>query len=201
MVCKLLLFDLGGVVLNVESDRLVHQLAQVLGRSFDTVQNAIYHRELLLPLELGRISPEQYYEGLKGMLPLPWTYQQFVRGWNDILCENVDVISILRRLHGRHKLIALTNTNVLHLAHIKTQFASLSVFEDWIASCEVGFRKPDREIYQLAVERAGVQPGAAVYIDDRPELVEAGRAAGLTAIRFETGGQLERELRQLGLQI
>jgi putative hydrolase of the HAD superfamily len=198
---KLILFDLGGVVVDVESDRLVHEVAQLLDRSFEEVQAEVYHEELLLPFELGRIGAPAYYEGLKRRLKLPWTFERFVVAWNGIFTENRDVTRAIGRLHQRCALMALSNTNELHLRHIKASFPSLSVFRDWIASCEVGLRKPDPEIYRVALDRAGVKPEAAVYIDDRPELVEAGRRVGLTAIRFENGRQLAQELRQAGLEV
>jgi HAD superfamily hydrolase (TIGR01509 family) len=78
---------------------------------------------------------------------------------------------------------------------------SLTVFDHWVASCEVGLRKPDPQIYLLALRQAGVGARAAIYVDDRPELIEAGRGAGLTAIRFESGPQLEQELRAVGVNV
>lgn len=201
MAYEVVMFDLGGVTVDVESDRLVHQVAQLLGRTFEEVQGVIYHKELLLPFELGRIKPEAYFQGLKERLKLTWTYEQFVRAWNGIFTENDYVTSLMQRLRRRHKLLALTNTNILHLEYIKSSFPALSVFDHWVASCDVGYRKPDPQIYLLAAEKAGVRPGNAIYIDDRPELVEAGRGAGLTAIRFEDGPQLEQELRAVGINV
>ena len=201
MAFELVMFDLGGVALEVESDRLVHQVAQLMGRTFEEVQRAIYDEELLLPFELGRITPQAYFEGLKKRLRLSWTYAQFVRAWNNIFNENRDVTQLMQRLRKRHKLLALSNTNVLHLEYIKSSFPALAIFDHWVASCDVGLRKPDPKIYLLALERAGVRPAAAVYIDDRPELVEAGRGAGVTAIRFENGEQLAQELRAAGLNV
>jgi putative hydrolase of the HAD superfamily len=198
---KLILFDLGGVVVDVESDRLVHEVAQLLGRSFEEVQAAIYHEELLLPFELGRIGAAAYYEGLQRRLGLPWTFERFVAAWNGIFTENRDVTRAIGRLHARCALTALSNTNELHLRHIKASFSSLSVFRDWVASCEVGLRKPDPQIYRVALDRAGVPAEAAVYVDDRPELVEAGRRVGLRAIRFENGRQLVRDLKDAGCAI
>ena len=201
MLYQLVLFDLGGVVVEVESDRLVHQVAQLLGRPFEEVQQAIYHEELLLPFELGRISATAYYEGLKKRLKLRWTYGQFVRAWTGIFTENTDVTILMQRLRKRHRLMALTNTNALHLDHIKASFPSLAVLEDWVASCDVGLRKPDPQFYFLALERARVRPSEAVYVDDRPELVEAGRAIGLTAVHFENGRQLEQDLQAIGFNV
>jgi putative hydrolase of the HAD superfamily len=201
MTYDVVMFDLGGVALEVESDRLVHQVAQLIGKTFEQVQRAIYDEELLLPFELGRITPQAYYEGLKQRLKLPWSYEQFVGSWNGIFSENRDVIELMPRLRKRHKLLALTNTNVLHLSHIKTAFPALSIFDQWVASCEVGMRKPEPEIYAFAVKQAGVRPQAAIYIDDRPELVEAGRSAGLKAIRYESGDQLIQAFRALGIEV
>ena len=201
MQYQLVLCDLGGVVVDVESDRMVHQISQLLGRSFEDVQQAVYHKDLLLPFELGRINAKAYYDGLKKSLTLSWTYEQFVRAWNGIFRENIETTAILQRLRKRHRLFALTNTNELHLSYIRSNVPSLSVIEHWVASCDVGLRKPDPGIYLLALERAGVRPSEAVYIDDRPELVDAGRSVGLTAVRFESSRQLEQDLQAIGLNL
>jgi len=196
---ELVLSDLGGVVVDFNADRIVLQVSQLVGKPFDEVQAVIYHKELLLLFEIGRMSPKEYYEGLKSRLGLSWTYEQFVRSWNDIFSENAEVVQILQRLRKRHKIVALTNTNELHINHIRATLPSLSLFSDWVASCEVGTRKPEPEIYRLALERMGVRADRAVYIDDRPEMVEAGAALGLKAIHFESSRQLEQELQALGL--
>jgi len=199
MTYDLILSDLGGVVVEMETDRLMHQVSQLVNRPFDEVQAAVYDKTLLLPFELGKITAKTYYQELQKRLKLPWAYEQFVVFWSSIFTENREVTTVLGRLSKRHTLMALTNTNELHLDYIKRSIPSLAFFRDWIASCDVGCRKPEPEIYQLALKRAGVRAERAVYIDDRPEMVEAGRQAGLKAIRFEDSRQLERELDALGL--
>lgn len=198
---SLAFFDLGGVVVDVESDRLVLQVSQMLGRSFEDVQEAVYHRDLLLPFELGQITPQAYFQGLQQQLKLPWNYEQFLGAWNGIFSENRDVIMLMGRLAKSCRLVALTNTNELHLRHIQTTMPALSVFSDWIASCGLGCRKPELEMYQRALERAGVAVEQAIYVDDRPEMIEGGRRAGLTAIRFESSSQLEQDLRAIGVPL
>src|SRR3989338_5987767 len=113
MQYELVMCDLGGVVVDFNADQLVQQVATLLGRSFDEVQAGIYDEELLLPFELGRISPNAYYEGLRSKLKLSWTFDQFVRAWNNIFTENRGVTHILERLRKRHALMALSNTNLL----------------------------------------------------------------------------------------
>ncbi len=194
-------FDLGGVVVEFDADRIVHQVAQLVGRPFDDVQRAVYDPGLLLPFELGQIAPEAYYEGLRARLNLTWTYARFVLAWNDIFVENRDVTRILERLRATHRLIALTNTNVLHFEHLRSTVPSLALFHGYVASCALGVRKPMPEMYQAALAHAGVPAEAALYVDDRPEMVEAGRKAGLTAIRFLNSRQLEQDLRAAGVDV
>lgn len=193
--------DLGGVVVHFDTDRVIHQVSQLVQRSFEEVQRVVYDKALLLPFELGRIRPQDYYQGLKTALAIPWSYEQFARIWNDIFSENGDVVWMINRLRERYRLLALTNTNELHLAYLKAHIPALSCFERIIASCDVGLRKPDPQIYFLALKEAGVRPDETVYIDDRPELVDAGRSVGLIGIRYESGPQLEHDLRQLGFNI
>lgn len=57
-----------------------------------------------------------------------------------------------------------------------------SLFDQVIISGEVGFRKPDPEIFQLAAERAGVDPSGCVFVDDLPLNCEGARAVGMEAI-------------------
>ncbi len=196
---QLVIFDLGGVVVDVESDRLMHQIAQMAGLSIDDVQDIVYHKTLLKEFELGRLKPSEYFYGLKEKLHLPWTFEQFQQFWNDILIEKKDTTAVISRLKGRCKLSVLSNTNTLHLDHMKAKVSVLAGFDDIIGSFAVGMVKPDPEIYKLALKRAGVAAEAAVYVDDRPEMIEGGKGVGLHAIRFESASQLERELRAVGL--
>lgn len=198
---RLIIFDLGGVVVECETDRVIHQVSYLAGRPLDEVHQAVYLDELLLPFELGRISAHAYYQGLKDRLNIPWTYEQFVRSWNDMIREKPEITALLPKLSRQCRLIVLSNTNELHLNHIRASYPAMAAFEEWIASCNVGLRKPDPEIYHLALRRCGVAAQKAIYIDDRPELSEAGRALGLASIRFENKAQFERELRALGLEL
>ncbi len=195
-------FDLGGVVVDVESDRLMLQVAQTTGKTIDEVQQAVYHKELMVPFETGHLSPKQYYAGLKEKLTLPWSYEQFEKIWSPIFTEKKDVTIIMERLRKWHRLCTLSNTNVLHVDWLKKNIPSLTLlFHEWVASCDVGFRKPDQRIYEAALKQLGVRSHQVVYIDDKPELVDAAQSLGIRSIRFESSQQLERDLQAVGLNL
>ena len=91
MQYELVLFDLGGVVVDVESDRLMFQVSQLVGKSLDEVQAAVYDKELMVPFETGRLTPRAYYEGLTKRLGLSWTYERFVEVWTGIFQAQMQV--------------------------------------------------------------------------------------------------------------
>lgn len=199
MAYEAVIFDLGGVVVECETDQLLYWISSLSHRPLDEVQEIVYDPALLGAFELGRISPEAFYDGLLQRLPFPWTYSQFVRAWNSILKEHAPVTTLMQQLHSRYRLMALSNTNVLHLEYMTSTISSLSVFEKIVASCEVGLRKPDPQIYQLALEQSALRPDQAVYIDDRVEFVKAGHSVGLTTVHCEKSEQLILDLQAVGL--
>jgi putative hydrolase of the HAD superfamily len=82
------------------------------------------------------------------------------------------------------------------------QHVNNTVFDVIVFSAEVGLAKPDRRIYQLALDRLRVQSAEAIFIDDVQENVEAAQAIGMAAIRFENTEQtmtkIERYLNHQG---
>jgi epoxide hydrolase-like predicted phosphatase len=75
------------------------------------------------------------------------------------------------------------------------------LFEVVIDSSEVGLRKPDRAIYELALDRLGVAASAAIFVDDQPIYVEGARSCGLHGVLFENLGQVRQSLIEAGVAI
>jgi FMN phosphatase YigB (HAD superfamily) len=59
-----------------------------------------------------------------------------------------------------------------------------SRFDELVLSCEHKLLKPEREIYELALDAAGALPVETLFVDDNPGNVEGARAAGLSSFRF-----------------
>jgi putative hydrolase of the HAD superfamily len=78
----------------------------------------------------------------------------------------------------------------------------MALFDLVIESSLVGARKPEAKFYQLALERLGIEPQQAVYLDDLGINLKPARALGMTTIRVESPGQALAELEQvLGLPL
>jgi len=201
MAFQLVIFDVGGVLVRLETQRIVHKLAQETKQPAEALERIVTDPKLIEPFELGRSSPKQFFDQLNNRLKLSWGFDQFVEAWNSILSENTDATWLLQRLRERYTLAALSNTNALHDEYIRRSFPVLSLIHHWIVSYQVGLRKPEPEIYQLTLRQADVPPHAAVFIDDTEEHVVVARRLGLMAIHFSDGLRLERELRAAGLHV
>ncbi len=95
--------------------------------------------------------------------------------------------------------IALTNWAADMFAIARKRFGILARFSDIVVSGEEGMVKPDPAIYALACQRAGVEPGQAIFIDDSPSNAAAATAAGLTGLTFTSAEQLRADLAELGV--
>jgi len=109
-------------------------------------------------------------------------------------------VEILAELKDRGTpLYGLTNWSTETYAPALERFAFLHWFRGILVSGEVKVIKPDRRIFELLIERFGMDPHRAVYIDDVEANVAAARPFGIHAIHFKTPAALREELVELGL--
>ncbi len=94
------------------------------------------------------------------------------------------------------KIAVCSNTIAAHAVPLRRN-GVYSGFDTVVLSCDVGLKKPEPEIFQLTLDRLGVQAGDAIFIDDLVDNVDAARKLGMHAVRFTTAAALETQLRQL----
>lgn len=111
----------------------------------------------------------------------------------------VDVLRELRDLGIR--LYAITNWSAEKFELTFPRFGWLAWFEGIVVSGRERVVKPDPRIYQVLVDRHGVDPGAAVYVDDVQVNVEAAQALGMTALLFTTPERLRADLADVGIPV
>lgn len=107
---------------------------------------------------------------------------------------------LLEELRPRYRLAALSNSNPLHWARLVDECGLASAFEVALSSHEVGWRKPAREMYQAALDRLGVAPGAVLFLDDAPGNVAAAAAMGMQAAVAVGVDGVRRALAQFGVR-
>jgi 2-haloacid dehalogenase len=121
--------------------------------------------------------------------------------WPEMLAGDIaGTVAILARLRDAGvRLLALTNWSAETFPIALERFAFLGWFEGIVVSGEEGQAKPDPAIYHTLLERYRVDPGTAVFIDDRAENVIVAEALGMAGVVFRSPGALAADLDRLGL--
>jgi FMN phosphatase YigB (HAD superfamily) len=196
---EVILYDLGNVILPFNHFQIAEKLsrfsqrkefqnpAKIFSYLFDFEKGAING------YEVGRVSSLEFFQSLREFLQLSLSFEEFIPIWNDIFLENQEVSQIILSQKGKWKLGLVSNTNPLHFDYVLSKFPIIRVFDQWILSHEVGFKKPSVEIFQKAIEWAKADPRKILFIDDMKKHVEVAISLGMQGIHFISAEQLKQE--------
>jgi putative hydrolase of the HAD superfamily len=195
-----LIFDVGRVIVRVDVSRALAALGISTNVTPEQVWAAIESDPRLRDFQEGRLTPHEWHEHLVRRFSLRLSFDEFCAAWNRALdSETILSEDLFAQLSKRYRLLLLSNTDPIHVAHLDANFSFPRYFHAWIYSCVVGVSKPDPAIYGLAILQAEAAPGQILYIDDAPAYVEAGRRAGLQTIHFQGAERLLDELHKRGI--
>jgi HAD superfamily hydrolase (TIGR01509 family) len=195
-----LVFDLGKVLVDFDYSIAARKIAPRCTPAADPEKFFSDHAALLTSYELGLLTTENFFKQIKEVSGFVGVQVEF----NDFFADIFTPIQPMIDLHGELRKTKIpayvfSNTNDLAVEHIRRKFPFFSDFDGYILSYEHGAMKPSAKLYEI-VERASGRRGAEiVYIDDRPENVEAGAARGWQTILHEDPAKTRDALSKLGL--
>lgn len=196
-----ILWDVGGVLLTNAWD---HQQREAVLERFglDRTEFAVRHAEVDQAWERDEISADDYLRRTVFYTPRGFTPADFLsvmREQSRLLDDSA--MGILRRLAASEELVLATVNNESRLLNEfrLAQFGLLDDFDAFFSSCYLGLRKPDRKIYQVALDVLQRDPEEVVFIDDRAENVAAAALLGIHAIRYQGSVALAESLAALGV--
>lgn len=201
-----LIFDFGNVIAHFDYARACAHYGGRLGLSgeafLERVRGDAFTR-LLKRYESGRMTAEEFSRGFGALAGLEIPHDEFAAAWADIFWLNEPVARLVPMLkEAGYTLILGSNTNDLHAARFRAQFADvLAHFDHLVLSYEVGHVKPSAEFYQACAGAAGVEPACCVFIDDLEENVAGARASGLQGLVYRDADGLVRGLAELGVRL
>jgi len=158
------------------------------------------HAALLTSYELGTLTTDEFFNQIKKASNFSGTQAEFNASFADIFTPIQPMIDLLNELKKTNLATYIfSNTNDLAINHIRAKFPFFSDFDGYVLSYEHGAMKPAAKLYEI-VERASGRRGAEIlYIDDRPENVQAGIARGWRGVLHESTDTTREALQKLGL--
>lgn len=193
---RLLLFDLGGVLFDIDFERAFRAWQPVSALSLDQIRQAFSFDLPYQRHERGEITADQYFEHLAGVLRLAADRDRIAAGWNAIFIREIsETVALVRAARGRIPCHAFTNTNAVHQAAWSALFPSVvESFDGIFASHEMGCRKPERRAFGQIAHSTGVPLESILFFDDTLENVEGAAAAGLRAVHVRSPGDVRLAL-------
>src|SRR5437588_7276170 len=160
-----LLFDLGGVVIDIDFERAFAHWACCAGCDEALVRERFTQDEPYRRHEIGQVGIEQYLASLKGALGIELTQAQLLEGWNAIFIGEVPGIADLLARAAQHlPLYAFTNTNPTHAACWSEKFPdAVKSFKKVFVSSSIGLRKPEAEAFAFIVGEIGVPANRSLF--------------------------------------
>ena len=194
-------WDVGGVLLTNGWDRAQREKA-LEQFQLDREEFNDRHEMLVSSFERGKISLDEYLDRTIFYRSRPFTRDEFRQFMFALSQPKSDELALAQELSRSGKYLMSTINNEsreMNLYRIE-KFGLREIFDIFISSCFVGLRKPERDIYRLALEITQKVPAQCCFIDDRDLNLESAEKLGMQTIRMQTVEQLRQELRKLGVQ-
>lgn len=192
--------DLGGVLLTNGWDRGLRKL--VASRfEIDAAEMDERHHLTYDTYEAGKISLSEYLRRVVFWEPRSFTEQQVV----DFMLEQArcfpEMIDLVRGIKERHRLhVVVVSNEGRELTADRIRRFGLKEFVDFfVVSSYVHFRKPDEDIFRIALDLAQADPAQVAYLDDRHMFVEVAGRLGMRALWHRDYASTRAELAALGL--
>ena len=189
---KTVIFDLGGVLVNLDWDRVCSRLQERSGLA--DVRPEVVNGPTVRSAMRGQLTPRAYHEALCEKLVASLSYEDFVNSWNSLLSANEAIVPLVEHLRSGHRLVLASNTDPIHFAYSVERFPVLKNFEQYFLSYEMGLLKPDPAFLRYVLATLDTPAADCIFIDDRAENVESAREIGITALQFEDAYQLRKDL-------
>lgn len=197
-----LFLDIGGVLLTNGWDRGARRRAAVqFGLDYDEMNEN--HHLTFDTYEEGKLTLDDYLDRLVFYQPRTFsreTFRDFMYAQSRPFPE---MLNFLRRLKCRYglRMTAVSNEGRELTIHRIRRFELSRIIDAFVCSCFVHFRKPDADIYRMALDISQVPPDQGVYIDDRPMFVDVAETLGIRGIRHTSFETTRAALTQWGLSL
>lgn len=197
---KALFTDIGGVLLTNGWDRTSRRKA---ADTFELDYEELDQRHHLTfdTYEEGKLSLETYLKRVIFYEPRSFSEQDFKAFMYAQSQRLPEMLELLRDLKAKHnlKVTAVSNEGRELTEHRVKMFDLGSVVDTFVSSCFVHVRKPDTDIFRMALDMTQVAPEEALYLDDRAMFVEVAASLQIRGVVHKTPAETRAELGELGL--
>jgi len=192
---KTVFFDWGGVIADDPGDDFLTKLLQDIGASPEQIQEIfqLYMKRFMR----GEISENEYWNELRDNygFQINDSISDEFKKWNGLVA-NQDVLALVEEVKNQGWQTAILSNVIEPTYNVLQAVGFYDKFDVVIASCKEGFAKPEKQIYQLALERLNTTPEESVFIDDKQANLDPAQEMGFRVILAENPEQIIRDVKE-----
>jgi len=192
---KAVVFDIGGVLIDLDMEACIGTFKRVLG--FDRITELLdpcHQKGIFSRFEEGLMTEEEFCAWVlersrPGHTPADVEYCM----WSLLIGIKPETAAAVKALQGRYPLYLLSNNNPINMRRchaLLEQNGIGGIYTDEFISSEMKLLKPSAAFYSEVVRRLGLAPEEILFIDDSPANVEGAKAVGIDARHFVPGNRL-----------
>lgn len=186
---KTIIFDLGGVIVDLDVSRTIHGFAKLSGFSSDKVKNLYTTHPVFHDYEKGLVTDAMFRSEVRSLFESNDVDDvQLDAAWNAMLLRiPKDKLDLLTRLKEKYQVMILSNTNNIHVEEMNNRLlpeaAGVSSFDSVVHkayySHQLKMRKPDAEIYQFVLDDYKLKSNETVFLDDNVDNIQGALKLGI----------------------
>ena len=190
---KALLFDLGGVVIEIDFDRVFSHWALSSNQSLEIIRSRFAFDSNYERHERGEIDASEYFASLRKSMEINISDEDFTAGWNSLYVgEMPGVSTLLSKVGEKQSIYAFTNSNFTHQLVWSKKFKQvLSFFREVFVSSEIGKRKPEPAAFQAISFEIGVKLENILFFDDSLENIVGAEKVDMQTVHVTSPKDIE----------
>lgn len=196
-----LFLDIGGVLLTDGWNTHARKLAaSTFDLDFPEMEDR--HRLVFSVYEEGKLSLKEYLNRTVFFEERPFTsdhFRQFMFAQSEADPEMIELVRTLKAKYGLKTIVVSNEARELNAYRIR-KFSLDGFVDAFVSSCFVGIRKPDPDIFRLALDIAQVPPEQIAYLENTTMHVEVAASLGIRGIRHTDYASTRARLAEFGLQ-
>lgn len=187
-------FDWGGVIANDPGDEFLGQLLQNIGASEEQVKEIFetYMKRFMR----GQISETEYWQELRATygFTIHDSISAEFKKWRGLIANDA-ILALVKEAKTRGFNVAILSNVIEPTYNAIDQAGYYDLFDGVIASCKVGYVKPQEQIYRIALDHFGVTAKESIFIDDKQYCLDPAAALGFKTILAQNPEQIIRDVR------
>lgn len=194
MPIKNIIFDLGGVILNIDLRKTQDAFTALGVKNIDEVFRMGHIDSFFKSYETGAINDAEFIASVQKLAGIQLAPEIVIEAWNALLIDfPQERINFLKKIKSKYRLFLLSNTSALHHTRFHEMFkqefsGSLDdLFDKAYYSHIIKLHKPDTASYKLITDENRLDPGETLFIDDSIANMEGAERAGLKGMHLAPG--------------